>query len=120
LLGLRNGSHGAGEFGFPGGHLEYGESFEDCAVRETLEETGVEIENVRFLFLANVTKYAPKHYVHIGMVADWKAGEAQVMEEGREVDWKWYDLESVPEKLFYFAELSFVAWKEGRNYFDGE
>ena len=30
---------------FPGGHLEDGESFNDCLKREILEETGIEIED---------------------------------------------------------------------------
>ena len=79
LLGKTKGSHGAGEYAFPGGHLEYMESFEDCAKRETLEEAGIEIENVRFNCLSNVTSYKPKHYVHIGVVADWKSGDPMVL-----------------------------------------
>jgi len=67
LLGKRKGSHGEGEYAFPGGHLEYMESFEDCAKREVTEECGIEISNIQFQFLANVTKYAPKHYAHIGL-----------------------------------------------------
>ncbi len=46
LLGKRKGSHGAGQYAFPGGHLEYMESFEDCARRETREECGIEIQNI--------------------------------------------------------------------------
>ncbi len=35
----------------PGGHVEYGESLEDSAQREVLEEVGLEIDNIRFLGL---------------------------------------------------------------------
>ena len=118
LLGKRKGSHGEGEFAFPGGHLEYMEGFADCARREVLEECGIEIENIRFQFLANVTKYAPKHYVHIGLVADWKSGEPKVLEPEKSESWLWYDLDNLPNPIFEMCKLSFQSHKSGTNYLD--
>ncbi len=118
LLGKRKGAHGGGEYAFPGGHLEYGESFESCAKRETLEECGVEVGDVRFQVLANVTKYAPKHYVHIGVEADWMHGEPKVLEPEKSESWNWYDLDNLPEPMFEMCRLSIESHKTGRNYYD--
>lgn len=120
LLAKRKGSHGAGEYSFPGGHLEYMESFEDCARRETTEECGINIKNIKFLYVTNVKKYAPKHYVHIGVVAEWASGEPRVIEPEKAEQWSWYELEKLPKPLFEFCRLSFDAYKKGRNYYSSE
>jgi 8-oxo-dGTP diphosphatase len=118
LLGRRRGSHGAGEYSTPGGHLDHLESFEACARRETREECGLEIANLRFHFLANVATYAPRHYVHVGLLADWAGGEARVLEPDRCEGWDWYPLDAAPEPLFEMTRLALVALREGRAYFD--
>lgn len=118
LLAKRKGSHGAGEYAFPGGHLEYMESFENCARRETREECGVEIQNLRFQLLSNVTTYAPKHYVHIGVIADWKSGEPEVLEPDKCESWDWYALNALPEPLFALCQLAIENYGTGKNYFD--
>lgn len=41
LIGKRKGSHGVGRYALPGGHLEAGESWRDCCLRELEEETGI-------------------------------------------------------------------------------
>jgi len=118
LLGKRKNAHGAGEYAWPGGHLEYMESFEDCAKRETMEEAGIEIDNIRFQLLANLVKYAPSHYVHIGLVADWKSGEPKVMEPDKCKGWDWYDIDKIPQPLFESCKFSIESFKTGKNYFD--
>jgi len=100
LLGKRKGSHGEGEYASPGGHLEYMETIEDCAKRETFEETGIEIKNIRFQFVANVRKYKPKHYLHIGVIANYKSGKVQRKEPEKCEGWNWYSLENLPSPLF--------------------
>ena len=118
LLGERKGSHGAGEFAFPGGHLEYMESLEQCAKRETKEECGIEIGNIRFQFVANVTTYAPKHYVHIGLVADWQSGTPALLEPASSGPWAWYDLDHLPQPLFEMCRLAIESYQTGRHFYD--
>ncbi len=124
LMCKRAGSHGAGEYSFPGGHLEYMESIEDCARRECREEAGIEIKNIRFHFAANVRKYAPKHYVHIGFFADWKSGEPTQREPDRGDAWKWYDMDKMPAPLFCMCEIAVRAYENdmrgASNFFDDQ
>lgn len=114
LLAKRKGAHGEGEYAFPGGHLEHMESFEDCARRETQEECGIEIKNIQFHFVENVKKYAPKHYVHIGMLADWKSGKPEVMEPEKSETWEWYDLEKLPKPLFWMSKSAIDRYRKYR------
>jgi 8-oxo-dGTP diphosphatase len=118
LIGKRKGAHGAGEWAWPGGHLEYMESFEDCARREVMEETGIEIHNIRFLRLMNLKEYAPKHYVDIGLVADWLSGEPKVTEPDNVEGWEWRDLGDLPQPLFATLPSYFEAYRSGRTFWD--
>ena len=120
LLGKRKGSHGEGRYAFPGGHLEYMESFSECARRETKEEAGIEIKNIIFQYVGNVKKYIPKHYIQIGLTADWKSGEPKVCEPDKRADWDWYALNKLPKPMFEFCKLAIKAHKTGKNYFDNQ
>ena len=117
LMGKRKSANGAGEYAWPGGHLEFDESFEDCAKRETMEEAGIKITNVRFNRLMNFKK-ADKHYADIGLIADWESGEPKVMEPEKCEGWAWYDIDNLPQPLFGPVPTAVEAYKSGKNYFD--
>jgi 8-oxo-dGTP diphosphatase len=118
LLGKRKGSHGQGEYAWPGGHMEYMESFEECAKREVMEETGIEIGNIKFLRLLNLKTYAPKHYVDIGLMAQWISGEPKIMEPEKCDGWAWYEMDNLPQPLFGTIESYIESYKTGRDYWD--
>lgn len=124
LLSRRIAKHGAGSYAFPGGHLEHLESIEDCAKRETMEEAGIEIDNVRFLCISNVSKYPPKHFINIGVTAEWKSGDPIEGEPEKVTDWQWYSLDALPSPLFdaipnyikaYAGESIFYDLKENEG-----
>lgn len=101
LLGKRRGANGAGYWCPPGGHLEMREEWEECAKRETLEESGIEIENIRFVAATNdIDNENGTHYITLHCVADWKSGEARDVEPHKLGDWEWYMWEKLPEPLF--------------------
>lgn len=101
LMGRRKGSHGSGTWSIPGGHMEFGESFEQTAKREVMEETGLVIENVRFGAVTNdVFKDDNKHYVTVWVLSDALAGEPSITEPDKFIDQEWTDIDNLPEPLF--------------------
>jgi 8-oxo-dGTP diphosphatase len=101
LMQQRHGAHGAGSWSVPGGHQEFGESFEQTARREVLEETGMEIKNVRFGAVTN--DYFPeedKHYVTIWVLSDWASGEPQICEPEKCLRQAWRTFDTLPTPYF--------------------
>ncbi|KAF2019277.1 hypothetical protein BU24DRAFT_447815, partial [Aaosphaeria arxii CBS 175.79] len=99
IMGQRTTSPGKGTLQLPGGHLEHSETFASCAVRETREETGLEVADVRFLTATN-TVFPPeegeqrgKHYVTVfvtAVVSEGSERKAPVNMEPNKCDgWEW-------------------------------
>ena len=100
LVGKRLVGHGADTFAFPGGHLEFGESFEDCIRRELDEEVGIKVRNIRFVRPINDRSRKKSHYVELAFVADWQSGEPQNKEPDKCAGWSWYYIDQMPQPLF--------------------
>lgn len=102
LVGRRLGdSHGHGSWQFPGGHLEFGESIQQCAAREVAEETGLAVTAIELgpytndVFAAN-----GKHYVTLFAVAQSHAGDPIALEPDKCADWQWCQWDALPTPRF--------------------
>lgn len=100
LFGYRLSEHGKDVWGLPGGKLDIGESPEECARRETLEECGLQIKNVRFVGITNDVFSKDKHYVTIFMAGDWVKGTPKVLEPDKLIKWQFRKWGDWPEPLF--------------------
>lgn len=113
LLLRRKGVHGSGTWSTPGGHLDMGETPEQCAVREAREETGVEVGAVKFRALTNDWfDVERKHYVTIWMEAEYRSGEATVRARREMSSVGWFHWDRLPAPLF----LPFDNLISGRCY----
>lgn len=98
VFGRRKGSHGAGTWSLPGGHLELYESFEECASREVLEETGLKITDIKYLTTTNSPRIdGNKHYITIFLVAKLSnpLDQPETLEPNKCEGWHWVSWETM-------------------------
>ena len=101
LFGKRKSKHGEGTWCPPGGKLEYGESIEDCARRETLEEANITIKNLRLgPYTNDIHEKERMHFVTPFVIADYDSGNVTVMEPEKCERWEWVDWNMLPHPLF--------------------
>jgi len=101
LLLRRKGAHGSGAWCPPGGHLEFGETFEECARRESKEETDLDVRELSIIGVTNdAFPEEGKHYVTIAMRARDFEGEPKITEPEKSDDMGWFPLNNLPSPLF--------------------
>lgn len=116
LLGQRLGSHGAGTWSAPGGHLEPGETVEACARREVLEETGLVLDRViPGPWTEDHFPAENKHYLTLLMLGTCPLGDPQCLEPHKCAGWHWCQIDHLPTPLF--TPLRNLLAREGGDIF---
>jgi 8-oxo-dGTP diphosphatase len=101
LLIRRSSAHEEGFWSTPGGQLEYGESPQQCAIREAQEEAGITITNPVFRAITNdVFEKEQRHYLTIWMEGTYVSGEPTIQSPHEASEICWFPWDALPEPLF--------------------
>lgn len=112
LIGRRAKSNEFESWCLPGGHVERGETFEEAAIREVTEETGISsVETPKVFAILLNTKMNHPH-VTIGLILSAKDGcDSEIKpEQGVFLSWEWTNIKDVPTPLFEPSEAFISYW----------
>jgi 8-oxo-dGTP diphosphatase len=92
LLVKRGIEPGKGLWAIPGGTLKLGETLQECAAREILEETGIKIKVGECIYVFDFIEHDNKnrikfHFVIVDFAADYISGEPQGADDALEARW---------------------------------
>ena len=107
--------NGAGTWTMPGGKLDFGETFEEGAKREVLEETGITLNKTNVICV-NQDIIETAHFITIGLFSDAFSGEPKVMEPDEITEWRWFDLNNLPSPIYFPSAKVLENYKKKKFY----
>ncbi len=98
LLVQRSKQPDAGLWGFPGGHVEWGETVLEAAHRELFEETSVIAEPSHYLKNLDLLRHDPKgqvlsHYLLVGVACQYRSGTPKAGDDA--LDARWFPIDQI-------------------------
>lgn len=99
---------------FPGGKQEYNETVLETAIRETKEETNLELKEL-YVYTATDEFQPDRHFVTIGVISSSYEGELKVMEPDKINEWKWFDLNDLPNNIYTPSKNMIDEYKKRGN-----
>ena len=101
LFGRRLTTSGGSEWQLPGGWIEIGESPQQAARREVIEETGLLLRDLRFVATTNNVFSVQKHSITLYFAAECVNEDSLIVAQPDKCsDWEWKYWAEVTDNLF--------------------
>lgn len=98
LYWLRKSKHWNWTYSPPGGHLEYGETIEDCAIRELYEESWLIAKPADVIVFCTLNEIYPnnqKHYINITTLITRFSWSVENKEPEKLEKWEWMSWDDI-------------------------
>ena len=118
LLGLRNKHYEQRDeevWALPGGKVRRGQTLEQFGILQVKIETNIDVEEIKVFSLQKSTNRFTD-FVRIGMIAEKYSGEIKIMEPYKILRWEWFDINEIPENMFFPSKKILEKYKEGLFY----
>lgn len=110
--------HGEGQWTLPGGKVHFGERLDECARRETEEETDMKPGSMSIVSISDDI-VSDAHFVTIGFLCADFQGEPEVREPEKIVEWRWFEPTELPSPMYVPSEKVIRSYLAGRLYLSG-
>lgn len=113
LLQLRNKSPEKEYWSIPGGKVELFETFEQAIIRETKEETNLEVKVIDELGVCDhIIKEEGKHWISPSFLCEIIKGEVKIMEPKKHLDMKWFPINNLPDRITITTQCAVENYKK--------
>lgn len=99
-------------YGVPGRDIIFGETIGDTVKRNLKEEFDCTVSKYE-IFSVNANYEFGNHYIGIGVVVELEGEIEHLLKEDWD-EWKWFDLNQIPETLFAPAKNAIESYKQNR------
>ncbi|MEK7637273.1 MAG: NUDIX domain-containing protein [Patescibacteria group bacterium] len=120
LLRRFNTGYEDGKYSMVAGHVNEGETFTSCIVREAMEEAGIILKpgdlEVAHVMQRDSRDSENNHRVDVFFIARQWQGEPQIKEPDKCDDLSWFDLDSLPDNIIPYIRQALEGIKNKTFY----
>lgn len=108
-----------GTWTLPAGKVRCGETIIEAAKRKVKEEVNLDVSNLNAISVNDdINAYA--HFLTVGLVSDSFSGKISLGDTKAHVDYKFYDLDNLPENLCEPSKAIIKNYRNNKIYKESE
>ena len=111
-----------GKYSLPAGHVDKGETFTQCVIREVKEEIGVDLKSQDLKVNHIMHRFSGAEWgdlaerIDVFFVAEKWEGNPEIKEPEKCDDLSWFDLDNLPDNIIPYVRQAIDCIRENKIY----